>query len=324
MDYDKIRSVRDNQTNELLIFDIFLTEGVLYIVCSVFVDMNVQATRVDSPKATKPIPIQKVFLYTNYEPFGLIQYEKLTELEPGREYTFTVDITRDNHTSTNETHEYTLPNKVFPVKKTLIHSTLLRDDYKCFGRFYVWYSFQGVEEFYIYYNGLITGEIKTYFQDFPNTKLIEWNYPYWFSTMHYAQPAQIHHCLYKYAKPSSDWLCLCDMDEYLRYEQGILLNLIRGSLSDCFYFQNYWAEADWSSLNALELPKEIWTTPEPLPRLQRSKMILKTSKIEALYIHWVREPKVSFQIHTSCKMYHFYSLVQKHRKRHDCILKRQF
>jgi hypothetical protein len=66
----------------------------------------------------------------------------------------------------------------FTLKHNLVLTTLFKDDYKLFTLFYEYYKKQGVEHFYMYYNGIVTEDIKRLF-NYEDVKLISWDFIYW-------------------------------------------------------------------------------------------------------------------------------------------------
>ena len=57
---------------------------------------------------------------------------------------------------------YKLTNIVYEEPKQLCFTTLLKTDYKLIDMFYKYYKKQGVDHFYMYHNGLLNDEIKSY------------------------------------------------------------------------------------------------------------------------------------------------------------------
>jgi hypothetical protein len=167
-------------------------------------------------------------------------------------------------------------------------TTLFKDDYKLFPIFYDYYTRQGVEIFYMYYNGISTKEIKQIFNK-SNVILIDWNYRYWnpknIKYRHHAQIGQIHDSLYRYAKPECEYIIYCDLDEYLYIPNNNLNEYInKHNDTDVFEFNNYFAETLTNNI------------PETLPnRLKigdkhdytvRSKNIYKSINIDSINIHF--------------------------------------
>ena len=64
------------------------------------------------------------------------------------------------------------------VKKNFLTlTTLFKNDYNLFTLFYKYYKNQGIEHFYLYYNGLINNKIVELL-NYKDVTLIEWNYEY--------------------------------------------------------------------------------------------------------------------------------------------------
>ena len=77
---------------------------------------------------------------------------------------------------------------------------------------------QGVDHFYMYYNGKLTQEIIDKF-NFPNVTLIEWDFRYWncmktYKWGHHAQMGQLSDAIYRYGKDNYDYMIFNDMDEF--------------------------------------------------------------------------------------------------------------
>lgn len=110
-------------------------------------------------------------------------------------------------------------NTVDSTKYKLGISTLFKDDYLLFTKYYEYYKALGVNRFYMYYNGIVTPEIAAIF-DKPDVILVEWNYTYrchhnnkYFAPI--AQIMQMNAALYKYGKPECEYMAFCDLDEYM-------------------------------------------------------------------------------------------------------------
>jgi hypothetical protein len=89
------------------------------------------------------------------------------------------------------------------------------------------YTFHVTEFFFLYYNGILTPEIRKYFAK-ESILLLEWNFNYWNRILNrgnmqlHAQIGQIHHALCKYGKVLSEYMIFCDYDEYF-FVNGKLL-----------------------------------------------------------------------------------------------------
>lgn len=132
-------------------------------------------------------------------------------------------------------------------------TTLFKDDYYLFPNFYKYYKSQGVQHFFMYYNGLLSNEIKKIF-NYSDVTLIEWNFRYWNSSKckyaHHAQLGQIHHALYKYGKNNYKYMIFNDLDEYLFIQNVKLIDYIKlNTKFSSFGFKNVWAKTIDNSIN---------------------------------------------------------------------------
>lgn len=221
-----------------------------------------------------------------------------------------------------------LANTNTNTNDSLALTTLFKDDFRLFPIFYDYYTKQGVEHFYMYYNGISTPQLKQWFNK-RNVTLIDWPFQYWNAKnckyMHHAQPGQLHHALYKYGKGSHDYMIFCDLDEYL-YIPNISLKkyIFQHKEIDSFGFLNKWSQSlDYItpfSMRVLKklnnkapvtvFPKRFLTAKGVLPYNNRSKNIHKTSSVDILGIHMahsyidsIKDPKLL--IHNI--MFHFYN-----------------
>ena len=194
---------------------------------------------------------------------------------------------RDSNTNTN-------------TNNFLALTTLFKNDYYLFPLFYNYYKNQGVQHFYMYYNGIITPELIKMCNK-SDVTLVEWNFHYWnprgVKYPHHAQMGQMHHALYKYGKDIYDYMIFCDLDEYLHIPKNKFVesptltqgNDMNQTLSqfiknnpniDIFGFCNYWANTINNNIpNIPYLPNKFLAVSEPTQYLERSKNIYKVSSI---------------------------------------------
>lgn len=205
--------------------------------------------------------------------------------------------------------------------KRLSLSTLFKDDFKIFPLFYQYYRNQGVEDFFMYYNGRLTPEIRTTF-NLPGVKLLEWSYHYWNKKTcdfcHHAQMTQMHHALYKYGKGTSKYMVFCDLDEYLSVPHSTISSIL-GSNKDTYGFLNQWAEVvgDFRpEVSTLEdLKSQSLMVSSKLRYNVRSKCVHKVDSLKTLHIHVGRSYKPSSQdIDTNYSNFHFYNWCKTERK----------
>ena len=196
-------------------------------------------------------------------------------------------------------------------KKKLALTTLFKSDYKLFPRFYNYYKNEGVEHFFMYYNGIITSEIKKIFNK-EDVTLIEWNFRFWNNKqckyVHHAQLGQMHNALYKYGKDSYEYMIFCDLDEYLHIDNiSLLLFVIHNNL-DIYSFRNIWSSCIGDDCIDT-FPEEFLVSVEKEENIDRSKIIYKTDKVKVIGIHFTsREGWIGdVQCLIGFDMYHFYN-----------------
>ena len=193
---------------------------------------------------------------------------------------------------------------------------MLKNDYRNFKPFYIYYKEQGVSHFFIYYNGIITKEIIEYF-DYHDVTLIEWNFEYWnkhfkHGSSHVAQMGQMHHALYKYGKDLSEYMIFCDLDEYLYIPNYTLNDYIKIHPNcDVFGFCNRWSDISDNKIPDF-LPSVI-NTAYKLKYKDRSKNIYKTSYVNLLNIHFPFKCNKDPVYITDLDMFHFFKWSGKKR-----------
>lgn len=206
--------------------------------------------------------------------------------------------------------EYIQDKKFF-----LTITTLFKDDYQLFPIFYDYYKNQGVEHFYLYYNGIITKKIKNYLNR-RDVTLIQWNFRYWngskkdfekkgFKYRHHAQMGQIHHAIYNYGKDNSEYMIFCDMDEYLHINGYNLKSFIQETNKDLYSFSNIWSTCI-NNVIPENFPKKFYISNEKTER--RSKNIFKLEKVITICIHKGHKyTSDDISSITDLDMFHFYN-----------------
>jgi len=193
-------------------------------------------------------------------------------------------------------------------------TTLFKNDYNLFPNFYEFYKRQGVQHFFMYYNGLLNNEIKKIF-NYKDVTLIEWNFRYWNSSIHkyqhHAQLGQIHHALYKYGKDNYEYMIFNDLDEYLFIPDIKLVEYIRLNTNiNIFGFKNIWAK---TKNNIKKIEENLYIS-EALKFMNRSKCIYKVSSIETINIHYYDKMLENNTQICDNYMYHFYDWTEKKRR----------
>ena len=288
------------------------------------------------------IKLKKSHVKDSNEPILIFIYEYISP--PNSVIKVNVKLINSILQSYDLHHEYTTPNTTTITTKNkqnfLALTTLFKNDYYLFPLFYNYYKEQGVQHFYMYYNGIVTPEISKIF-DKPDVTLVEWNFHYWnprgVKYPHHAQMGQMHHALYKYGKDIYDYMIFCDLDEYLhipknkfiesephnltQYNDNTLKQFIINKPDiDIFGFCNFWANTiDDSIPSTPYLPKNFLAVSEPTEYLERSKNIYKVSSINTIGVHQVGyDFYSSLTAITDLNMYHFYKWSSKNRVIENC------
>ena len=133
----------------------------------------------------------------------------------------------------------------------LCHTTLFKDDHYLLNRFIRYYMIQGVEHFYMYYNGKLN-DLNIPARD--NVTFIEWNYAYYIKPKDgHAQSGQLNHALYKYGKGSAEYMAFNDLDEYMFVPNSNVINLLNEHAHEnvnTYMFLNIWSDT-------IEIPVDI-------------------------------------------------------------------
>jgi hypothetical protein len=320
----------------LLFFDIFYKNNKIYLIMPIY---------------NKPANPLQISITVNKNELSLSESYVKDSNESALIYVYNVPCVDRKLASKIEaevicceiTKTYTLQHIVTPTTFTipstsrqyfLTLTTLFQNDYHIFPLFYNYYKSQGVSHFYMYYNGTITSAIQDFFSKYSsdNVTLIEWNFHYWnprtFKYSHHAQPAQMHHAIYKYGKSISDYMIFCDLDEYLHIPVSKYNNdnndndsrtitlkqyIENNSNIDIFGFCNIWASTiDGNYPSEPVLPEKILIVETHNEYRERSKNIYNLGSIQTVGIHQVAESNpVSFNKNLKSiidlQMYHFYN-----------------
>lgn len=278
---------------------------------------------------TKEIHFEKKQVRLSYEPIIVIIFD------------FTSDNTENTITVkyNNIQKDIVLQNIKLENKYNLSLTTLFKDDYYLLDMFYNYYKSQGVEYFYLYYNGMIDNLVDKLknsdklkkLLDNDDITFIEWNYKYWNEIdknnknknhdknkhlVHHAQLGQIHSALYNYGKNTSEYMIFCDLDEYMTIKSDNNIKIIdyinENNNCNCFVFKNCWSKTLDSTIPDI-FPNKFLTS-KPFSYPSRSKCIYRTNKALILGIH---EPRNYLEYNDKNIMYHFYSWSNTDRKLDD-------
>jgi hypothetical protein len=307
MNYDDIQYWKLSE-NKYLFFDIFHKDNEIILICPVYY-RDYDYTEIKIKNGNNFLELKKKILKIQYEPIVVLIFKYKSDKE-----------------NTNIIIEYLNESKSFSLKKynlndkkKLCQTTLFKNDYNLIDLFYDYYTNQGVEQFFLYYNGKITNIIKEKCNK-PNIKLIEWNYSYWNENCdfkHHAQMGQIYHAMYKYGKNEYQYMIFNDLDEYMHIKNKKIINLINKNEYISIYFYNYWSKT-LDNILPISFPKKIKTTKNPTDEYpKRTKAIHNLDYINITGIHYSKEYPITnkkIYINKNNMLLHFYNWTKTNRK----------
>lgn len=128
----------------------------------------------------------------------------------------------------------------------LAMTTICYHDYHFFDLFYEYYNKIGFDHYFIYYNDVLTEDVKKVFNK-KNVTLISWPIPYRAkSTAHpgkimHGQGSQMQDALYRFGKDNYKYMLFCDLDEYI-FERGLSLkDILREKNPEWLKIYNQWS-----------------------------------------------------------------------------------
>jgi len=326
---------------KMLFFDIFYKNNKIYMIMPIY-NAPALPEHITLTVNNKVLRITESHVKDSDEPILIYIYEYITPTNTTIKVN--VNIINNMKKTYDLIHIYTQAQK--PTNKFLALTTLFKHDYYLFPLFYNYYKEQGVDHFYMYYNGVITPQIRKVFNK-PDVTLVEWNFNYWnprgVKYPHHAQMGQMHHALYKYGKDIYDYMIFCDLDEYLHIPKNKCIetieiiadiapnseentnNTIRRFIThnpdiEIFGFCNFWSNTINDSIPSTPyLPKKFLSVIEPVEYLERSKNIYKVSSINTIGVHQIGDGLHANMKHiVDLKMYHFYKWSSKVRVIENC------
>jgi hypothetical protein len=275
MDFDDVNLFMIEK-DKYLFFDIFCKNNELVLICPVYNRTYTKYNNIVIKHNGNILQIKDIVKKIEREPIVVIIFNiEMTEMTE-----INVEVSYNNIIN-----NYNLCNHTSTQNKTLAQTTLMKDDYKLIDIFHQYYLDQGVQYFYIYYNGILTDEIKKLFER-DNVKLIGWNYHYWNKKPlfeHHAQLGQMYHALYKYGKCNVEYMIFNDFDEYMYNPNIKLIDMVKQNNNDTIGFFNNWCNTLDNKI-PLEFPTTFYKDGQ-LGYNNRSKCIHKTDNVVIIGIH---------------------------------------
>jgi hypothetical protein len=262
--------------NHYLFFDIFYKNDLIYIIAPFYHSTFPDFSLIQLFQGDSQLELVRMLSRNSYEPTCVLIYKPSINNE-----FISVNVRYDNIQI-----EYNLKHYQTTKTDQLIQTTLCLHDIYLLDIYYEYHRKIGVQKFYMYYNGVITDDIKNKFNK-ENIFLIEWNFHYWNPEhsnyyKHHAQPGQIQHALYKYGKDSAKYMLFNDLDEYVYIKNDSLQNLLLQN-PDYIFLCNAWSKLSDNSIPS-SFPKTFLTT-TPVHH-ERSKCIYNTDSVELLFVHY--------------------------------------
>jgi len=298
--------------DDFTIFDIFIKKEFVYMI------MSINTREINENEITMNINSEtlnfnsKIVRNIHPEPIMIFKYDK-----PNSNL-IKNNIAKIVYSNIEKTKE--IENMENTEQYLLTLTTLFKDDYNLFPLFYEYYKNQGVEHFYMYYNGIASPEIKKIF-DKEDVILIEWNFQYWIPECQgvpHAQLGQMHNAIYKYGKDNSKYMIFCDLDEYMYLENINLKQLILNNEHiNTFGFNTIWAKTIDDKIPSTFPDSIIVGTKYPYG--ERSKNIYKIDTIVTIGVHSLRDTYSPYwnpgpNSITDLNMFHFYNWSQPNRR----------
>lgn len=289
--------------NTFYIFDIFIRNDTLIINIS-FGNHPMDKNKLKIALEKCELEFKAEHLRDAHEPSHTLEYQITNKPELVSPVPVILSYEEISHSTTCEI----VPNVT--ENNSVALTTLFLNDYKLFPTFYEYYKNEGVDHFYMYYNGIANEEIQTIF-DRPGVTLINWNFSYWNPKgsrhTHNAQCGQMHNALYKYGKNNYNYMIFCDLDEYLHIDNSTLKDYMFENKKNYYGFSNIWGRSlpdtpryPFSLTFLRQKQKLYWG--------KRSKVVYDPEIVDILGVHYPY--KFSRQGIAGVKeldMFHFYN-----------------
>lgn len=228
-----------------LFVDLIIKDSLLYCISTYYNDLL--------------FDFKDVIMTVNNNILKEFKEEGYNESEPCRVIIYTLPKTSSVYDI--QVKWSSITNKYIIHPLSLIHNTftactLFKDDYKHIESYYNYYKSQGVDKFYLYYNGSISKIYESLFKA-SDIEYREFNINY-FDTKpihpfkgyydvnksnygYHAQMLFLTICKIRYL-PTTDYLLLNDLDEYIYNPQYTLLERVKIKKTTCLIFKNQWSK----------------------------------------------------------------------------------
>ncbi len=310
---------KDNYTIQAkyLFFDIFAYNRTIFLICPVYTK---NYTSFDDIKLSyKNVTLQKKDTHKHiyYEPTVILSFQLPSNFKNVNAF-ININVSYRDYKNTYRLCHLKKLRKSFFLSQT----TLCKDDYKLFLPWYNYYTKQGTEHFYIYYNGIIPKPLNKICSSRKNVTVISWDFHY-FNTgsignqevfHHHAQMGQLNHALWKYGKIMSHHLMCNDLDEYFHIDRTTIKKHVVNNFKryEAFCFRNCWAKEKNNFKRRLPdtYPKKFYRSNKSYSFGNKSKMIYRCDNFNAIGIHTPHPPSkwehMKIDKRANQLMFHFY------------------
>lgn len=299
------------EDGKFLFFDIFLANSQVIMICPKWVDIiNIQVFN----EKRETIPLKSCEETLDWHSTG-ITIAKF-DLPTSKEFQNIHVVYKTIENS------FCLTENISRQKYSLTMTTLFKNDFYLLDKYISYYTNQGIEHFYLYYNGLFDDFKNKYVcLENPNITWLEWNHEYHIDGdsekgMSHAQFSQMNHALLKYGG-LTEYMGFNDLDEYMTVQMNDLKlrDLIEIELLQeedqrlkTISFLNSWSTIGKHVPDSF--PFEFYSSVKYDPYGLHSKCIHRTKYISLIQnIHarerFVGKDEVSF-INTDLLLFHFY------------------
>lgn len=266
-----------NNDNKTIIFDYFIRKSNLYLI-STYWSNKIPYVSQSTPKLDITINKNKV------EEHGFDENEPLRYFK----YKINKNIKLPLTLTINNNDYLIMPETIKPLKKKhkFAVATLFKNETsEWIQRFINYYTKQGVDAFYFYYNG----SLKDMASNLPQGKnifYIIWDYQYWYDNIkhkHYAQTAFLMDFRLKYYE-DNEWVAMIDLDEYIynssEQDKETIYSYLNKLNGDIIVIANHWATLTKENELKYNANSSGWT--------HRTKVIYNTKYKGYFGIHWIK------------------------------------
>ncbi len=250
-----------SRPGRFLFFDAFVRDQRLVLVSTYYPDVVFDFAQVEVRLDGQRLSHFEEIGANEYEPSRAIVYPLA---DPGRGPRLELQVSYQGQQLTASL----APDAGRPTREFAI-ATLFKDDFADIPTFYRYYKLQGVDRFYLYYNGDLS-RVRRLLPDADDIVYGEWDFPYWLDpeseafksglvdpqaarNKHHAQTAFLSMVRHRYLDDCS-YLALIDLDEFL----GIPGETVRDHVERA-NLPALTAPCHWAEVRSLSwLPGALW------------------------------------------------------------------